>query len=138
MPPALWAAGNRESINLIALRQTAAHNARWLRIFMFIFCPAAENEPKERAEGTEVPSGSLLGALKVSFGNTRIGGTVARIRHHVTCARRASVRSSLARRCEVHPLHWLTPWGLPKGIGVEGWRAPRVKCGGRYPIRIKF
>ena len=40
---------------------------------MFIFCPAAENEPKERAEGTEVPSGSLLGALKVSFGNTRIG-----------------------------------------------------------------
>ncbi|MBQ2015463.1 MAG: hypothetical protein II207_00500 [Clostridia bacterium] len=48
------------SKNFLVHRQTAAHNARWFRIFMFIFCPAAENEPKERAEGTEVPSGSLL------------------------------------------------------------------------------
>ena len=99
---------------------------------LFIFCPAAENEPKERAEGTEVPSGSPTAAvfpqslkftcrlphpagagcreefLKWPRGGG-IGWEVTLIRHHFVSARRASVRSALARRYKVHPFRQLMP-----------------------------
>ena len=65
---------------------------------MFIFCHAAENEPKERAEGTEVPSGSLLSRRA---GGGGIGWEVTLVRHHTVCARRSSVRSTRERLCRV-------------------------------------
>ena len=73
-------------------------------IFFYFLCLCKESNPRKHTEETEVSSGSFLGALKVSFGNTRIGIREAHVRHHLASTRRASVRSALARRFQVHLL----------------------------------
>ena len=57
-------------------------------------------------------------------GGGGIGIRVALVRHHFVGIRRASVRSSLARRCKVHPLHWLSPWGSPKRLRRHALACP--------------
>ena len=65
MPPA--------GLNPIAFQNRTGHNAAGSEVFYYFLSLWKESNPRKHTEGTEVPSGSLLGALKVSFGNTRIG-----------------------------------------------------------------
>ena len=101
---------------------------------MFIFCHAAENEPKERAEGTEVPSGSLLSRRA---GGGGIGWEVTLVRHHTVCARRSSVRSTLERLCRV----LLSPVGVAVAFAeIARGRNPQTavgRGGGRQPIEVR-
>ena len=50
----------------------SGHNAAGEDVFYYFLSLWKESNQRKHTEETEVPSGSLLGALKVSFGNTRI------------------------------------------------------------------
>ena len=65
MPPA--------GLNPIAFQNRTGHNAAGSEVFYYFLSLWKESNQRKHTEETEVPSGSLLGALKVSFGNTRIG-----------------------------------------------------------------
>ena len=79
-------------LNLLALRQTAAHNARGRML-----------SSSTTFGGPPSPLGK---ANKPPRGGGGIGLIVAHFRRHIAGVRRGSIRTPLPRRCGVHPLHW--------------------------------
>ena len=115
-------------------RVFAGHIAAGFLLFVHFFAPRKEtNQRNEPREG--IPSGSLLGRLHPLRGGG-IGWVVACVRYHVARRRRPSIMEPLGRLCEVHPLHWLTPWSMSKAFEAKIVSSPRVRNGGRQPIEI--
>ena len=89
--------------------------------FRSFLCASQRNEPKKRAIGTY---GSLRHLPLAARRRHWLKGSV--IRYHKACFRRASVRSALARLCQVHLFQWMLTWCQPKAIEAESVRFPPI------------
>ena len=124
-----------------------------------------ESNQRKHTEETEVSSGSFLGALKVSFGNTRIGikgaasatislapGAARGVRYDSDTLRKQGAIGGneisnkymlcaavglIARRCQVHPLQCVTPWSRRDALGVACVSASRIDGVARQPNEVK-
>ena len=162
-PAALWLARCRKAMEFMPAGALAAHNAGGFSFLRSFLCVSQRNEPKKRAEGTIgslwLPNGGRFSsAFKIHLPPTaprwrgvsrgfpevkpRGGGGIgirgvisATIMFTPGAARSERLYRAFAEFCG---LHWVSPWSFIKSFEAVRVSAPRVRNGGRHPIKVKL